>query len=134
MDRTVAEERVYESFWERIAREEVLPVITDELIEEHRQNPFGPHSDDLYRLLTFLRKMEWHPEAPWRDEERYIVIMVEPYSKWAIGKNPQERGEPPYMVDEKRFDTQEEIEHEVFLRRLKKLQNDFGTRSGSDEV
>jgi hypothetical protein len=133
MVRTTAEQHVYESFWERIAKEEILPTITDNLIEEHRQNPFGHHSDELYRVLTFLRKMESHPEAPWRNEERYVVIMTELYSEWAIGKNPQSRGDPPYLVDDTRYETQAEVEHEVFLRRIQELRETFGEAPGSDE-
>ena len=33
----------------------IEPLISDELVEEHRRNPLGLHSADLDRVLYFLR-------------------------------------------------------------------------------
>jgi hypothetical protein len=35
---------------------EIVPRITAEIIEEHRATPVGKHSDELERVLTYLRK------------------------------------------------------------------------------
>lgn len=109
MTPTDAERTVEGSLTDRIARNEILPRIDGELIAEHRKNPFGPHSDDLQRVVVFLGRRP----APGAE----VIVMDRPPEEWAIARLPEERG-GPFELTDARFDTQREAQHAVFVRRL----------------
>lgn len=102
----------------KIAREEILPRIDDEIIQEHQENPIGQHSDDLERVLTYFRRQPV--------EDKYILIEVEKDQAWKIGKTTGVRGDPPEIVDDQTFESQEEAEHALFLKRIDDLRDEFG--------
>lgn len=101
----------------KIAREEILPRIDEDLIAEHEDQPIGQHSDDLERVLTYFRRQ---PVA-----DKYALIETEKDDTWQIGKTTGERGEPPELVDNETFDSQEAAEHALFLKRVEDLRNEF---------
>jgi len=119
---THSEKEVYDHLNDRIAREEIFPRINDELIAEHRKAPFGPHSDDLYRVLTYLRRQVF-------GEERFILVLTKPHEEWALAKVSGEKAETPNirLVPDERYDTQEEAEHAVFLKRIEILKEQYST-------
>jgi branched-chain amino acid transport system permease protein len=102
---------------ERFAKEEILPRISEEIIEEHRKNPIGQHSDDLQRVLHYFRRQP--------SEGKYVVIETERSQEWAIGELSGERGIPPKISDE-RFDSVEAAVHEIFRKRVDELQETHG--------
>jgi hypothetical protein len=94
-----------------ILRRRVYGLVDDELLAEHRERPFGPHSPRLIEVLDFLRRNP-DPEQP-----RYLVL--DDGEGFEVGMRASERGAPPTAVDDdERFATRAEAEHAVFLRRL----------------
>ncbi len=57
-----------------------------DLAREFRDNPGGPHSPALQRVLQILR---WQPVAGKR-----VLVVLEPGRRWRIGINPGRRGAP----------------------------------------
>lgn len=115
---TEAEREVFDRLWERVGREEILPIVResrDELLAEHEAAPFGPHSDELYRVLTYLRR---RPPG-----DRHVIVMTEPHEEWTLARLTR-RGEPPELLGA-RYDTQEAAEHAVFEKRLDAFEERF---------
>jgi len=48
------------------------------LLEEHRQLPYGPHGDDLGRLLTYFRRAG--------TEGKYVIYSTSDGDGWQIGR------------------------------------------------
>jgi hypothetical protein len=94
-----------------ILRRRVYGLVDDDLLAEHRERPFGPHSPALTEVLDFLRRNP-DPECP-----RYLVL--DDGEGFELGVRSAERGAPPTSLDDdERFATRGEAEHAVFLRRL----------------
>jgi hypothetical protein len=94
-----------------ILRRRVYGLVDDELLAEHRERPFGPHSPRLIEVLDFLRRNP-DPECP-----RYLVL--DDGEGFELGVRSAERGAPPTSLDGgERFTARAEAEHAVFLRRL----------------
>jgi hypothetical protein len=100
-------------------RERIAPLVTDELIEEHRRTPIGHHSAALDAVLYFLRG-DPLPHLP-----RLIVIIITPAKEWAIGEHSRQKG-VPIFVRPGLYHSIDEVEHAVFLERLKLVQEEFG--------
>jgi len=88
------------------------PAFGEQLIVEHRENPFGPHSTSLAALLLFLRRNP-DPAFP-----RYCVLRAGDPPLWGIGHKPSRRGMPITALSEAMYHSRGEAEHAVFLRRL----------------
>jgi hypothetical protein len=112
---------------QEILRRRVYGLVDDELLAEHREHPFGPHSPRLIEVLDFLRRNP-DPEQP-----RYLVL--DDGKGFEVGVRSNERGAPPTSLDDERFAMRGEAEHAVFLRRLADygaLRGDFLSQSGSN--
>jgi branched-chain amino acid transport system permease protein len=107
--------QVFES-WDRRQRRLVRELITDELIEEHRRDPLGDHSDALRRVLTYFRRQ---PQAG-----KYVIVATRPWEEYAIAVLSGVRGEAPLLLEDEVFPTEREALHAVFERRVRDL---FGT-------
>jgi branched-chain amino acid transport system permease protein len=103
---------VYED-WGRKHRLAIGSLITDELIEEHRQKPLGQHSDDLERVLQYFRRQP--------QEGKYIGVMTKPWSEYRIGVLSGVRGRPAEILDDEVFPTEDAVRHGIFLRRVRDL-------------
>ena len=75
---------VYERADRRL-REQLGRLDLDALVEEHRRLPYGPHSDELARLLTYFRRAE--------TAGKYVIYDDDP-AGWRIGRL-KERGDEP---------------------------------------
>ena len=104
------EHAVYRQVEEHIFETEIKPRVTPEMIEEHRRRPIGKHSDDLERVLTYLRKHHLEMSG------KYILVCTKPHEEWRIGVIRDDI--PPDLLDEV-FHDRYEAEHGVFLRRLR---------------
>ncbi len=105
-----------------ILRRRVYGLVDDDLLAEHREHPFGPHSPALTEVLDFLRRNP-DPECP-----RYLVL--DDGEGFEVGVRAGERGAPPTRLDDdERFATRAEAEHAVFRRRLA----DYGALTGGAE-
>jgi hypothetical protein len=99
--------------WNKRMRESLGPLVTDELIAEHARNPHGQHSDALERVLNYLRR------AP--QQGKYAVLCVNPYREYRIVVLAGARGQGARFLDDRKFPTEKEALHAVFLERLKEL-------------
>lgn len=105
----------YERF-DRQLRAQLKPLVSDEMIAEHRRNPLGargPQSEALRRVLNYFRR---EPQAG-----KLVVVAVEPWREYRIGVFSGVRGEAPKVLDAPVFATEEEALHGVFLARVRDL-------------
>ena len=105
----------YERF-DRALRAQLKPLVTDEVIAEHRTNPLGergPQSEALRRLLNYFRRL---PQGG-----KHVVVAVEPWRQYRLGVLSTVRGEPAKVLDAPVFATEEEALHGVFLARVRDL-------------
>lgn len=102
-------------FDERI-RKQLLTIITDDLIEEHRRKPLGQHSDALDRLLNYFRRGGLANKIgivkEQGTEDRYHII------RFAGG-----RGQPSRIIDGPSITTLQQAYHAAFLQRIADLRD-----------
>jgi hypothetical protein len=98
--------------------ETIAPLLSAELIDEHRREPLGEHSPALEKVLDFVRS---HPDpiAP------QLVLLVVGPERWAIAEYPRGEEVVPH-VREATYASRAEAEHEIFLERLSTLEAAFG--------
>ncbi|MCM3403191.1 hypothetical protein [Cytobacillus oceanisediminis] len=106
---------VYLDIDRRIFETKIKPLITKELIKEHKLNPIGKHSEQLDVVLNYLRR---HQEQL---VGKLVIVCTDPHKEWHIGEHPAVRGERPKIFWEESFDSRETAEHGLFLKRLQKL-------------
>jgi hypothetical protein len=94
-----------------ILETEIKPRITPEIIEEHRRKPLGKHSDQLERVLVYLRKRNLELAG------KYILVCTRPHEQWRVATISGRPGVPPTLLDEV-YGDRYEAEHGIFLRRL----------------
>lgn len=99
--------------YDKMQRDFLKTVISPEIIEEHRRQPLGQHSEPLERLLLYFRR------APQTD--KYAIVAVEPFKAYRIVALSGQRGVAPRVVEDKVYASQEEAYHGVFLRRVQDL-------------
>lgn len=114
MTQTAKEQATYNELDQKIRTETVKPNVTKEIIEEHKRNPIGKHSDALERVLIYLRRNHNQMQG------KLIIICTKPHQEWCIGELSGVRGQPPKVTNEC-FSSRNEAEHGVFLKRLKNL-------------
>ena len=107
-------QEIYYRRFDKRLRDRLKALITDELIEEHRSNPLGQHSDGLSRLLNYFRRGEM--------ADKY-AIMRQPdgFHRYKIVAFSGERGAPPRLVDDKVYEDINQAYHAVFLLRVNDL-------------
>lgn len=100
-------------------RTRLLNLDIDALVEEHRKLPFGPHSDELARLLTYFRGAE--------TAGKYVVYSESDEEGWVIGRIAR-RGELP-RIDLDRatvYESSALAQHAVFEARVEWLRDRLG--------
>lgn len=93
--------------------ERIKPLVTAKVIEEHKKNPIGLHSDDLERILIFMRRHEYLMT------NKYVIVCTKEHKEWCIGQLSGIRGIGPKIFTDECFASRLEAEHGVFLKRLK---------------
>jgi hypothetical protein len=71
--------------------------------------PIGYHSPCLQRVLNRMRGADW--------TFKYVLIVVERYSRWQLGRLPAERGGKVEYVDCVFYDNLLDAERDIFKRR-----------------
>jgi branched-chain amino acid transport system permease protein len=99
--------------FQRAARERVRELVTDALIAEHAARPLGPHSDDLARVLTFLRG------AP--VEGKQVLMTIESDRAWQIGRITRADRARPLILEGDVYTSCDEALHAIFLDRVEAL-------------
>lgn len=97
-----------------IFKHEIRPRITQEIIDEHAAHPLGKHSDDLERVLVYLRKRGLELAG------KYILVCTKPHEEWRVAVVSGTPGIPPSVTDEAHPDRLA-AEHAIFVRRLDDL-------------
>lgn len=80
-----------------------------DLVEEYRQNPDGPHSQELTLVINRLRMMPM--------SERHVLICTKPAREWMLARIPSERGRPVELFEDQVFADYRDAAWEVFRRR-----------------
>lgn len=105
------EHAAYTQVERHVLETDVLPHVNKAIIEEHRERPIGKHSDELERVLIYLRKA--HLEIP----GKYILVCTMPFREWRLATLSGVPGEAPELLDDT-FSDRDEAEHALFLKRL----------------
>lgn len=82
-------------------------------IDEFMKTPIGYHSPGLQRVLNVMRGGELNG--------KYILVIIEPYRRWALGRLPARRGEHISLVEGVEYTCQLQAERDVFIRRWRDL-------------
>ncbi len=98
--------------WDARMRANLRPLLTPELIAEHRRDPRGHHSDALKRVLNYLRRSPSMP--PW------VIICIKPFEEWQLA-HLADRDTPPVPVDDRKFQSEAEAMHALFLLRVAEI-------------
>jgi branched-chain amino acid transport system permease protein len=104
---------IYWRRYDKMQRDYLKTLVSDEIVEEHRRSPLGQHSEPLERLLLYFRR------APLVD--KYAIVAVEPFKAYRIVALSGHRGVAPRLVEDKIYTSQEEAYHGVFQRRVQDL-------------
>lgn len=107
------EEKAYMKLDKFILENNVKPLVTKEIIEEHRKKPIGQHSANLFKVLNFLRRHHDHSNG------KDLIICTVPHEEWCLGEHPGERNKAYILFSDEKFDSREAAEHGLFLKRLK---------------
>jgi hypothetical protein len=94
-----------------ILETDVKPRVTQAIIDEHRERPIGKHSDELERVLIYLRKHHFEMEG------KYILVCTKPHEEWRIATLAGKPGVAPELLPDS-FPDRYEAEHGLFLTRL----------------
>ncbi|MGA0533845.1 branched-chain amino acid ABC transporter permease [Hansschlegelia sp. KR7-227] len=99
--------------YDKMQRDFLKTLVSEEIIEEHRKQPLGQHSEPLERLLLYFRRQ---PQG-----DKYAITVVEPFKAYRIVAMSGQRGVAPRIVEDKIYASQNEAYHGVFLRRVQDL-------------
>ena len=72
-------------------------------------NPWGPHSAELQRVLNVMRAA---PVAG-----KHVILMSGPYRRWSVARLTGVRGEAAERIEGLSFDNPEDAERAVFRLR-----------------
>ncbi len=101
---------VYRQYYDKMQGEYLKTLISDEIIEEYKNNALGQHSEPLSRLLHFFSSAE--------QKDKYVIKRDGQSNTFKIVALSGERGVPPRLVEGKEYETLEEAYYGVFLQRL----------------
>jgi branched-chain amino acid transport system permease protein len=99
--------------FDKMQRDYLKGLITPEVIEEHRRQPLGQHSEALERVLLYFRRAKM--------EDKYALHRAGPSGPFKIIAFSGVRGVSPRLVDDREFGTLDEAYHAVFMRRVHDL-------------
>lgn len=96
-------------------RDRLLAADLDRLLAEHRAAPFGPHGDDLARLLAYLRGAE--------TDGKLVIYALARDRRWALARiGAVGRSEGSLAVDRSQtYESLDEAEHAALLARVANL-------------
>jgi branched-chain amino acid transport system permease protein len=83
----------------------------DALIAEYRESVAGPYSDDLLRLLIYLRRTT--------ARERCVIFAARPFAEYRLVVLSDNPSVAPRPVEGEVYGTADEAQHAVFVRRVR---------------
>ena len=114
----------HHAFWSERREAELRPLVTPELIAEHERDPAGErhdHSHDLQKLLTYLRCQPSVGKA--------FILTERGFESYRVGILAG-RDQPVSFPDERRYASEQEAAHAIFLRRLADVGVDVAALTG----
>lgn len=111
IEQVVREHAAYLQCERHIFEVEVKPRVTQAIVDEHKERPIGKHTDELERVLIYLRKH--HLEMP----GKYNIACTKPHEEYRLVTLSGIPGVPPTLLDDT-FGSRDEAEHGLFLKRL----------------
>ena len=102
--------------WRRFdkrTRDHLKTLVSPAVMDEHRAQPYGQHSDALMRLLHHFRAQSVI--------DKYALQCDEPFKRYRLIALSGIRGVPPRVVDDKVYGSLAEAYHAVFLKRCQDL-------------
>jgi signal recognition particle GTPase len=110
-EQVAREHAAYLQVERHILETDVKPRVTQAIVDEHRERPIGKHSDELERVLIYLRKHHLEMEG------KYILVSTKPHEEWRVATLTGTPGVPPELLSDS-FADRYEAEHGLFLKRL----------------
>ncbi|MFO1035714.1 MAG: branched-chain amino acid ABC transporter permease [Geminicoccaceae bacterium] len=110
---TADKDTVYFRRFDKMQRDFLKSLITDELMTEFDQKPLGQHSEALERVLNYFRRQP--------QNDKYAVMAVEPFKSYRIVALSGHRGVAPRLVEDRVYATVEDAYRGVFKRRVQDL-------------
>lgn len=81
-----------------------------DLVAAFQENPNGPHSPELQRLVNKLR---FEPSM----KDKYVVVCSKPHEEWILAQLPGQRGKPIRLHKDKVFTSLKDAERAIFKLR-----------------
>jgi branched-chain amino acid transport system permease protein len=94
-------------------RDYLKTLISSQIIEEHRRQPLGQHSEALERVLLYFRRAKM--------DDKYALHRTGLHGPYKIIAFSGMRGVSPRLVDDREYATLDEAYHGVFMRRVHDL-------------
>ncbi len=110
---TADKDQVYFRRFDKMQRDFLKRLVSDEVIEEHRTRPLGQHSEALERLLIYFRRQG--------QVDKYAIMVQEEFKAYRIVALSGHRGTAPRVVEDRTYPTPDEAYHALFLRRVQDL-------------
>lgn len=101
------------SVFDEALRRHLRGILSQELVDEHRRNPFGPHGPALTAVLAYFRTS---PIAG-----KLAILSLDAIGPYRLVALSGVRGSPPTWAADDVHATLGEAEHAVFLMRLRTL-------------
>src|SRR5262249_19987083 len=98
---------------DKMQRDYLKGLITPEIIEEHRRQPLGQHSEALERVLLYFRRAKM--------DDKYALHRAGATGHFKIIAISGVRGVSPWLGDDREFGKLAESDHAVFMRRVHDL-------------
>jgi hypothetical protein len=109
-EQVLREHAAYLQVERHIFETEIEPRVTKVIVDEHRRRPIGKHSDELERVLIYLRKHHLEMQG------KYILVCTKPHVEYRIGRLTGDPGPPELLAET--YPDRDQAEHAVFLKRL----------------
>ncbi len=110
---TENKDEIYYRRFDKMQRDFIKRLVTNEVIEEHRSRPLGQHSEALDRLLIYFRRQG--------QIDKYAILVTEEFKAYRIVALSGHRGTAPRVVEDKVYPNPNEAYHALFLRRVQDL-------------
>ena len=81
-----------------------------DLVDAFNENPQGPHSPELQRLVNAMR-FETNMTG------KYVVVTTKPHAEWTLAQLPGARDTPMIMHHDRVFTSLDDAEREIFKLR-----------------
>ena len=106
-------DEVYHRYFDEMQRNFLKTLVSDEIIEEHRNKPLGQHSEALERILLYFRRVSKVDQLAIKRDALSDTFKIVAFSGV--------RGTPPRLVEDEEYATIEEAYHGIFLKQLNEL-------------